>query len=191
MIFQIKTHLCHQKSLTIASDSDKIEVEPSSTPTSTTLSTSRSEHDDYIEVSQAGSTGTSVTTDLTLPVNSSNISSVNIDASCSIRQSEVEIAAENENLLDYGKMLQCTKDEETKAKDQGLWLDYSADDVAYWVACGPTDCQHHNRPFDKFCWTFNSGKPVSYCLQKLFFSLANLLNLQTRFRLETRVGKTN
>ncbi|XP_076339578.1 uncharacterized protein LOC143240664 isoform X1 [Tachypleus tridentatus] len=45
-----------------ASDFNKIEVEPSSTSTSTTLSTSRSEHYDDVEVSQAGSTGTSLTT---------------------------------------------------------------------------------------------------------------------------------
>ncbi|XP_076320976.1 uncharacterized protein LOC143230752 isoform X2 [Tachypleus tridentatus] len=82
-----------------ASDSDKIEVEPSSTSTSTTLSTSKSEHHDYVEMSQAGSTGTSLTTDLTLSVNSTDITSVNVDASCSTRQSEVEIIAENENFI--------------------------------------------------------------------------------------------
>ncbi|XP_076319744.1 uncharacterized protein LOC143230314 [Tachypleus tridentatus] len=121
-----------------ASDSDKIEVEASSTPISTTLSTSRSKYHDDVEVSQAGSIGTSLTNDLNLPVNSPDISSVNVDACCSTRQCEVGITAENENLLDYGKMLQSTKDEETKAKDPEFWLNFSADDVAYWIVCGPT-----------------------------------------------------
>ena len=54
------------------------------------------------------------------------------------------------------------------AKDPGLWLDFSADGVAYWIACGPSDCQHHNGLFDKSNRHFSSGKPVRYCLQKLF-----------------------
>ncbi|XP_076323947.1 uncharacterized protein LOC143232407 [Tachypleus tridentatus] len=113
-----------------------------------------------MEVSQTGATGTSLKIDLTLPVNTPDISSVNVDASCSTRQSEVEIIAENENLLDYGKMLQSTKDEETKAKDPGLLFEFFADDVAYWIAYGPTDCQHHNGSFGKCCWTFSSSKPT-------------------------------
>ncbi|XP_076347702.1 uncharacterized protein LOC143245347 [Tachypleus tridentatus] len=90
---------------------------------------------------------TSLTTDLTLPVNSHDIFSVNVDASCSTRQSEVEIIAKNENLLDFDKILQSSKDEETTSNDPGLWLHFSADDVAYWIACGLPDYQHHIRPF--------------------------------------------
>ena len=41
-------------------------------------------------------------------------------------------------------MIQSAKDEVNVAKDSGLWLDFSADDVAYWTAFGPSDCQHHN-----------------------------------------------
>ncbi|XP_076345044.1 uncharacterized protein LOC143244375 [Tachypleus tridentatus] len=132
MIFQIKTHLCHQKSLALY------------------LTLTR------LKLNQAPL--------LQVPlVNSSNISSINVDASCSTRQSEVEIISKNEIFLDFGKMLQSTKDEKTKAKDPGLWLDLSADDVTYWIACGPTDCQHHNEPFGKSCRTFNSGKLTRYC----------------------------
>ena len=54
------------------------------------------------------------------------------------------------------------------AKDPGLWLDFSADDVAYLIVCGPSDCQHHYGPFDKSNRHFSSGKSVRYCLQKLF-----------------------
>ena len=42
------------------------------------------------------------------------------------------------------------------------------DDVGYWIACGPNDYQHHNKPFDKSNRHFSSGKPVRYCSQKLF-----------------------
>ena len=37
------------------------------------------------------------------------------------------------------------------SKGPGLWLDFCADDVAYWTACRPTGCQHHNGPFD---WSY-------------------------------------
>ena len=68
---------------------------------------------------------------------------------------------------DDGEMIQSTKDEVDIAKDLELWLDISADDVAYWTVCGPSDCQHHNGTFDKSYRHFSSGKPVRYCLQKL------------------------
>lgn len=71
---------------------------------------------------------------------------------------------------DGGESNLFTKDEvnHNVAKDPGLWLDLSVDDVAYWIACGPSDCQHHIGPFDKSNRHFSSGKPVRYCLQKLF-----------------------
>ena len=40
--------------------------------------------------------------------------------------------------------------------------------MAYLTACGPSDCQHHNRPFDKSYQNFGNGKPVRYCSQKYF-----------------------
>ena len=46
-------------------------------------------------------------------------------------------------------MVQSAQDEINKAKEAKLWLDFSADDVAYFIVCGPSDCHHHNRPFDK------------------------------------------
>ncbi|XP_065650991.1 uncharacterized protein LOC136079198 [Hydra vulgaris] len=42
-------------------------------------------------------------------------------------------------------------DKINQAIDPGLWIDFSAYDVAYWVDCGPTNCQHHFVPFDKSC----------------------------------------
>ncbi|KAJ7332991.1 hypothetical protein JRQ81_015171 [Phrynocephalus forsythii] len=64
-----------------------------------------------------------------------------------------EIIAENESLVghgDGGNIILSAKDgvNHNVAKDPGLWLDLSTDDVAYWIACGPSDCQHHNGPFD-------------------------------------------
>ncbi len=69
---------------------------------------------------------------------------------------------------DGGEMNQSAKDEVNTAKYPGLWLDLSAADVAYWIACGPSDCQHHIGPFDKSCRHFSSGKPARYCSQKRF-----------------------
>ena len=46
-------------------------------------------------------------------------------------------------------MFQSAKDETNKLKEAKLWLDFSADDVVYFIVCGPSDCHHHNRPFDK------------------------------------------
>ena len=40
-------------------------------------------------------------------------------------------------------------DKINKSIDPGLWIDFSTDDVVYWVYCGPTDCQRHDGPFDK------------------------------------------
>ena len=45
---------------------------------------------------------------------------------------------------DGGEMIQSAKDEVNIAKDPGLWLDLSADDMAYWTTYGPSDCQYHN-----------------------------------------------
>ena len=59
-------------------------------------------------------------------------------------------------------------DEINKAINPGLRIDISNDDEAHWVSCGPTDCQHHDGPFDKSCRTFARGKPTKYCSQKLF-----------------------
>ena len=65
-------------------------------------------------------------------------------------------------------MILSEKDEVNIVKDPGLWLDFSTDDVAYWTACGPVDCQKHNGPFDKSHLLFCSSKPVRYCSQKRF-----------------------
>ncbi len=83
-----------------------------------------------------------------------------------------KIIAENESLVDHGdggEMNQSAKDEVNIAKYPGLLLDFSADDVAYWIACGASDCQHHNGPFDMSYRHFSSGKPARYCSQN--FSL--------------------
>lgn len=64
-----------------------------------------------------------------------------------------------------------TKDEMNKAKDPGLWDEFYGDDVTYWVACGRSECQHHNGPFDKSCRNFISGKPKRYRSQKIFFGI--------------------
>jgi len=52
------------------------------------------------------------------------------------------------------------------AKDPGLWLDFYADEVAFWTARRPSDCQHHTGAFDKSYRHFYSSKPVRYCSQK-------------------------
>ncbi len=83
--------------------------------TNTTLITSKSKYDDVgiTEVSQAGSSTTGLTTDLTLPVNSLDTFTVNVDSSCFTRHSGVEIIAENESLVDHGdggEMNQYAKD---------------------------------------------------------------------------------
>ena len=41
--------------------------------------------------------------------------------------------------------------------------------MAYWVDCGPTNCQHHYGPFDKSCRIYAGGKITRYCSQKLFY----------------------
>ena len=118
-------------------------------------------------MSQAGSF-IACLTDLTLPVNSLETISANGDASCFIVYSRVEIIAENICLLghcDGGEMIQSAKDEVNIAKEPGLWFDFSVDDVVYWTACGASDCQLHNRPFNK---PYRHGKPVRYYSQKFW-----------------------
>ena len=67
----------------------------------------------------------------------------------------------NESLVTHSdEIIQCANDEVNIAKDPGLWLDFSADGVAYWNARGPSDCQHHNEPFNKSYRHFSSGQPV-------------------------------
>ncbi|CAM5082910.1 unnamed protein product, partial [Eretmochelys imbricata] len=58
-----------------------------------------------------------------------------------------------------------------RKKDPGMWVDFSTDDVAYWIDRGPNDCQHHTGPFEKSCWTFTNGKQTRYCPQKIFFGM--------------------
>ena len=53
-------------------------------------------------MSQAGSSSACLTTDFTLPANSLDISTANVDASCSIIHSVFEIIAENESLVGHG-----------------------------------------------------------------------------------------
>ena len=123
-----------------------------------------------------------LTIDLTLPANSLDTSAANVDDSCLIH-SGVEIIAENERLIGHvdggeneslvghgngSEMIQSAKDEVNIEKDPGLWLDFSADDMAYWTACGLSECQHHNGPFDKSYRYFGSDKPARFCSQKLF-----------------------
>ena len=62
-------------------------------------------------------------------------------------------------------------DEINKAIKPGLWIDFSTDEVAYWIGCLPTDSQHHNSPFDKSCRYFAEGKPARCCSQKLFYGI--------------------
>ena len=122
--------------------------------TNTSLITSKSKYEDVgiIEVSQTGSSNACLTTDLTLSVNSLDTSTANVDASCFTIHFGVEIITENECLVghsDGGEMIRSANDEVNTAKDPVLWLDFSADDMAYWTACGHSDCQHHNGPFGK------------------------------------------
>ncbi|CAM4449376.1 unnamed protein product, partial [Lepidochelys olivacea] len=58
-----------------------------------------------------------------------------------------------------------------RKKDPGMWVDFSTDDVAYWIDRGPNDCQHHTGPFEKSRWTFTNGKQTRYCPQKIFFGM--------------------
>ena len=108
-----------------------------------------------------------------MPVNSLDTSTVNAESSYFTIHSGAEIIAENESLVDYGdggEIILSAKDEvnHNVAKDPLLWLDFSDDDVAHWIICGPNDCQYHNGLFDKSYQHFSSGKPVRYCSQKPF-----------------------
>ena len=53
-------------------------------------------------MSQTGSSSACLTTDLTLPANCLDISTGNVDASCSIIHPAFEIIAENESLVGHG-----------------------------------------------------------------------------------------
>ena len=94
-------------------------------------------------------------------------------AEIKISSTSIEIAANDGSVADHGDSDENNlsgKDEvnHNVTKDPGLWLYFSADDVTYWINCGPSDCQHYDRPFDKSNRHFSSSKPVRYCLQKLF-----------------------
>ena len=94
-------------------------------------------------MSQAGSCSACLTTDFNFPENSLDTSAANFDASCFIIHSWVEIMAEKESLVCHGnggEIIQSAKDEVNIAKDPGLWLDFSAVDVACWTTCGPGNC---------------------------------------------------
>ena len=73
------------------------QISSSEVDTNTTSTTSKSKYDDVgiIEVSQADSSSACLTTDLTLPANSLDASTANLDASCFIIHSGDEIIAEN------------------------------------------------------------------------------------------------
>ena len=74
-------------------------------------------------MSQAGSSSACLSTDLTLPENSLDTSTANVNASCFIVYSGVEMIAENESLVghgDDGEMIQSAKDEVNIANDPGL-----------------------------------------------------------------------
>jgi len=45
-------------------------------------------------------------------------------------------------------------------------VDLSADDVAYWNARRPSDCQHQDEPL-----TSLGGQAVKYCSQKYFVGI--------------------
>ena len=148
----------------------RLKQSPSSeVDTNTTLITSKSKYDDVgiIVVSQAGSSSSCLTTDLTLPANSLATSTTNVDASCFIIHSGVEIIAGNESLVGQGdgsEMIQSAKDEVNVAKDPRLWLDSL---LMTWLIALLVD-PVTNGPFDKSYRYFGSGKPVRCCSQKLF-----------------------
>ena len=104
------------------------------------------------------------------------VSHAGLSSTCAeikINSTSIEITEKDGSVADHGNDDEnnlSAKDEvnHNVAKDPGLWLDFSADDVGYWVACGPSDYQHHNVPFDKSNRYFSSGKPVRYYSQKLF-----------------------
>lgn len=54
------------------------------------------------------------------------------------------------------------------AKDSGLCLDFSVDNMAYWTACGPSDFRPHNGPFHLSYWHLSNDKAVRYFLQEPF-----------------------
>ena len=86
-------------------------------------------------------------------------------AKIEINSTSIEVTAKDGSVTDHGDGEEnnlSAKDEvnHNVAENPGLWLNLAADDVAY--------LQHHNRPFDKSNRHFSSGKPVRYCLQKLF-----------------------
>ena len=89
-------------------------------------------------------------------------------AGCSANP-EIEMAPKNK--ISDDTFQSAEDDEVNKAIHPGLWIDLSTDDVAYWVDCGPSDCQHHDGLFDKSCRTFAMGKPSRYCSQKLFYDI--------------------
>ena len=83
---------------------DQNQSPSSEVDTNTTLITSKSKYDavGIFEVLQAGSSGACLITDLILPANSLDTSTANVDASCFIIHSWVEIIAENESLVGHG-----------------------------------------------------------------------------------------
>ena len=90
-------------------------------------------------------------------------------AGCSTNP-DIEMAPKNEICDDT---FQSAEDDKiNKAVDPGSpWIHLSTDGVAYWLDCGPTDCQHHDGPFDKSWGTFAKGIPTRYCSQKLFYGI--------------------
>lgn len=102
----------------------------------------------------AGSSSTCLINDLTLPANSLDTSTENVDSNYFKIHSGVEITAENQNIVNLGdgaEIILSAKDEVNPnvATDLGLWLSFSAAVKAYWTAFEPSDCQHHNGLFNK------------------------------------------
>ena len=98
---------------------DQNQSPSSEVDTNTTLITSNQN----VMTLESGSSSACLTSDLIFPANSLDTFTANVDASCFIIHSGVEIIAENESLVghgDGGEIIQSGKDEVNIAKDP--WL---------------------------------------------------------------------
>ena len=98
------------------------------------------------------------------------------------------ICLTNESLVSHGdEMIQSANDEVNIAKDLGCYLYFSAIGVAYWNVRGPSDCQHHNEPFNKSYWHFSSGQPIRYVVITL---LAKVREINSEYVVSRNTGNT-
>ena len=57
-----------------------------------------------------------------------------------------------------------------RGNDPGTWQDLDNDDVAYWIDKGPSDCQHHDGPFDESRRRFPDERTKTrFCSKSMFY----------------------